>query len=151
MANEIQADYASGSTLYAVLRNRAGQVWHLVEQVFESWGAGGHTADDYDIALTDKTGSRYVGDFDAEIPSGSYCIQVFRQAGATPADTDTLVCSREIVWTGTGELTPAKFLANKAVGDTAVRTIDYYDDDGQTVLLTHNWRDEGSTTTRTPE
>jgi hypothetical protein len=151
MANEIQADYASGSTLYAVLRNRAGQVWHPAQRVFESWGAGGDTADDYHIALTDKTGSRYVGDFDAGIPAGSYCIQVFRQAGATPADTDTLVCSREIFWTGTGELTPAKILANKAVEDTVTCTIDYYDDDGQTVVLTHNWRDEGSTTTRIPE
>jgi hypothetical protein len=151
MANEIQADYASGNTLYAVLRNRAGQVWHPALQAFESWGSSGHTADDYDIPLTDKTGSRYVGDFDPGVPSGSYGIQVFRQAGATPADTDTLVCSREIVWTGTGELTAAKLLANKAIGDTAVGTIDYYDDDGQTVLLTHNRQDEGSTTTRTPE
>ncbi len=34
MANEIQASYASGSTLYAVIRNRAGEVWQVAGQVF---------------------------------------------------------------------------------------------------------------------
>jgi hypothetical protein len=148
MANEIQADYASGNTLYAVVRNRAGQVWHPPQQAFEAWGTNGHTAADYDIALTDKAGSRYVGDFDAGIPAGSYSIQVFRQAGAGPVDTDTLVGSREIRWTGTGELTCVKILANKAVQDKVVDTIDYYDDDGQTILLSHVTCDEEATFTR---
>jgi hypothetical protein len=136
MANEIHADYASGNVLYAVIRNHAGQVWHLATQVFESWGASDHTADDYDITLTDKSGSRYVGSFDAEVPPGSYSIQVFRQVGASPADVDTLVCSREAIWTGTGELTTAKILANKSVQDKVTGTVEYYDDDSQTVLLT---------------
>ncbi len=64
MAYEIQADYASGSILYAIIRSPAGQVWHPAEQAFEDWGTGGHAIDDYDIALTDKSGSRYVGSFD---------------------------------------------------------------------------------------
>jgi hypothetical protein len=151
MANEIQAQYASGHTLYAVIRSRSGQVWRPVQQAFESWGQSGHTAGDYDIALTDRTGSLYVGDFDLGIPSGSYCVQVFRQLGATPADTDTLVSSRDIVWTGTGELTATKILANKAVEDTLTETIDYYDDDGRTVLLSLTLQDGPSTLTRTPE
>ncbi len=61
---------------------------------------------------------------------------MFRQAGATPAETDALVCSREILWTGAGELTAVKILANKAVQDKITGAIEYYDDDGQTVLLT---------------
>ncbi|MBM4029196.1 MAG: hypothetical protein FJ280_27930 [Planctomycetes bacterium] len=148
MANEIQTDYASGSTLYAVIRNRAGQVWHPGQQGFETWGTNGRTAADYACALTDKAGSRYVGDFDAGIPAGDYGIQVFRQAGATPADTDPLVGSRAILWTGTGELTAAKILANRAVQDPTTSTIDYYDDDGQTLLLSHVLHDEGATFTR---
>ena len=151
MANEIQAQYASGHTLYAVIRNRAGQVWHPAQRVFENWGLGGHAADDYDIALTDRTGSLYVGDLDAGIPSGNYCVQVFRQPGATPADTDTLVGSREILWTGTGELTVAKVLANKAIEDTTTETIDYYDDHGQTILLSQTLHEGPSTFTRTPQ
>ena len=46
MANEIRADYDSGSTLYAVIRNQAGKVWHVAGGVFEDWGADGHDADD---------------------------------------------------------------------------------------------------------
>lgn len=151
MANEIQADYASGNALYAVIRNRAGHVWHPGLRIFEAWGTSGHVAGDYHLALVDKTGSRYVGDFDTHIPAGPYSIQIFLQIGVTPADTDTLVTSREMLWTGTGELTAAKILANKAVQDTVTKTIDYYDDDGRTILLSHVLRDEASTFTRTPD
>ncbi|MCX7429230.1 MAG: hypothetical protein NTW96_26835, partial [Planctomycetia bacterium] len=79
------------------------------------------------------------------------CVQIFRQAGATPADTDTLVSSREIVWTGTGELTAVKLLANKAVEDMRTETIDYYDDDGQTVLFSQTLHEGTSVFTRTPQ
>ena len=151
MAHEIQADYAPGSVLYAIVRTPAGQVWHPTGQAFEDWGAGGHTVGDYNIVLTDKSGSRYVGDFDADIPAGCYCIQVFRQAGASPAETDTLVCSREIRWTGTGEVTPAKILVNKAVQDKTTKAVDHYDDDGQTILVTLNLYDERATSTRVSE
>ncbi|MCX5647015.1 MAG: hypothetical protein NTZ17_20390 [Phycisphaerae bacterium] len=151
MANEIQADYASGNTLYAVIRNRSGQVWLPAQQTFENWGLGGHTADDYDLALTDRTGSRYIGDFDPGLPSGDYCVQIFRQAGATPADGDMLVSSREILWTGTGELTAAKLLANRAIEDRLTETIDYYDDDGQTLLFSQTLHEGVSVFTRTPQ
>ena len=148
MANEIHADYASGNTLYAVIRNLSGQVWQVAGHVFESWGTAGHTADDYDMALADCSGSRYVGDFDADIPPGPYFVQVFRQAGGDPADTDPLVSSRFLLWTGTGELTATKLLVNKAVMDKLAGTIDYYDHDGQTILFTHTPTDTPATLTR---
>ncbi len=151
MANEIHADYASGDALYAVIRDRQGRAWHPAGQGFESWGAGGHTVDDYDLPLTDQSGSRYVGDFDGNIPAGCYSIQIFRQTGVNPAGMDTLVSSREVVWTGSGELTPLKLLANKAVQDNVTLAIDYYDDDGQTILLTHLSQDDGTTTTKAPQ
>lgn len=151
MAYEIQADYPSGSVLYAIIRSPAGQVWHPFGQVFEEWGAGGRGIDDYDIPLTDRSGSRHVGSFDSIIPKGRYCIQVFRQAGGSPADTDPLVCSRGILWTGTGELTAVKMLANKSVQDRVTQEIDYYDDDDQTVLLTLIPEDEATTSSLTPQ
>jgi hypothetical protein len=43
-----------------------------------------------------------------------------------------------------------KLLANKAVQTKATGAIDYYDDDGSTVLLTHTPTDSESTVTRTP-
>ena len=97
MANEIHINYASGNTLYAVVRNTASNVWYVAGQVFETWGTSGRTANDYDIALTDKSGSRYVGNFDTNIPAGRYSVQVFLQAGANPADGDTFITGEEIV------------------------------------------------------
>lgn len=151
MAYEIQADCASGGTLYAIVRTPAGQVWHPTGRAFEEWGAGGHGVGDYAIPLTDRGGSRYVGDFDGNIPDGTYCIQVFSQAGGDPADADALVCSREIVWAGVGELTAVKLLANRSVQDRITRAIDYYDDDGRTVLLTLQPVDDQDTTSVTPQ
>jgi hypothetical protein len=150
MANEIQADYASGNTLYAVVRNGVGNVWYITGQNFEVWGTGSRNANDYDISLTDKSGSRYVGDFDSNIPAGRYFVQVFLQAGANPADGDTLVISNEIHWTGTGKVTTEKLLANKAIQNKITGHIKYYDDDEQTVLLTHIPTDAEITITRMP-
>jgi hypothetical protein len=150
MANEIHVDYASGNTLYAVVRNIAGGVWYIAGQVFEAWGTAGHTADDYNINLTDKSGSRYVGNLDANIPASRYSVQTFLQAGANPADSDTLVASEEVVWSGAGRVTADKMLANKAVQTKSTGQIKYYDDDGQTVLLTHTPADTEAALTRTP-
>jgi hypothetical protein len=150
MANEIHANYASGNTLYAVIRNNGGDVWYVTGQIFEVWGTGDRTADDYDISLTNKGGSRYVGDFDNNIPAGRYSVQVFLQAGANPADGDTLVGSNEILWSGTGKVTSDKLLANKAVQNKVTGQVKYYDDDEQTVLLTHIPTDSEATITRTP-
>ena len=150
MANKIHVNYASGNTLYVAVRNIAGDVWYIAGQTFEAWGTSGRTADDYDISLTDKSGSRYVGSFDTDMPAGRYSIQAFLQAGANPADGDTFITGEEIVWSGTGVVTAEKLLANKAVQDKPSGQIKYYDDDGQTVLLTHTPADAAATITRTP-
>lgn len=42
----------------------------------------------------------------------------------------------------------AKLLVNKAVQDKLTGVIDYYDDDGQSVILTHTPQDDESTITR---
>lgn len=150
MANEIYIDYPSGSTLYAVVRNRPGQVWYIAGKVFETWGSSGHGADDYDIALTDKGGSRYVGSFDSNIPAGTYSVQVFAQAGVGPSDEDSLIGGGEIIWTGVGELTCGKILANKAVQSKVTGAITYYDDDGETELVTLSPSDTAASLIRTP-
>jgi len=151
MANEIYANYSSDNMLYTAVRNREGSVWYVAGQSFEAWGTSGRDADDYDIALTDKGGARYVGDFPIAITgTGRYGIQVFLQAGANPADGDELVASREIVWSGKGEVTTERLLANKAIQNKSSGEIRYYDDDGQTVILTHTPADGKSSITRTP-
>ncbi len=150
MANEIHVHYASGNTLYAVVRNGAGDVWYVTGQNFEVWGTSGRAADDYDINLTDKSGSKYVGDFDSNIPAGRYSVQVFLQDGANPADGDTIVASEEILWSGTGKVTADKLLTNKAVQNKTTGQIKYYDDDEETVLLTHIPTDAEATISRIP-
>jgi hypothetical protein len=150
MANEIHIDFESGNTLYVVVRNNEGNVWCVAGQTFETWGTGEHNADDYDIGLTDKSGDRYIGDFDSNIDAGRYTVQAFLQAGANPDDSDDVIGSGEIVWTGAGELTSDKILANKAIQTKSTGTINYYDDDGQTVILTHTPDDAESSITRIP-
>ena len=44
----------------------------------------------------------------------------------------------------------AKLLVNKAVQNKLTGAVDYYDDDGETILLTHTPADEESTITRNP-
>jgi hypothetical protein len=150
MANEIHIDYQSDFTVYACLRNVIGQVWNPTLQAFEDWGDGGHTAEDYHISLTDKGGNRYAGGFDTAISPGRYTIQIFVQSSQTPADTDELVGAGCIIWTGAAELTCDKILANKAVQNKLIGEINYYDDDGQTVILTITPTEDESTLTRTP-
>jgi hypothetical protein len=151
MADEIHANYDSGNVLYAIIRDRAGHAWRPAAQGFEDWGTDSHTAVDYAVALADRSGSRYVGDFDGNVPPGDYTVQVFLQTGATPDDNDILVGGRDIVWSGVGELTAVKLLANKATHDKIAGTFNYYDDDGQTVLLTHVRTEDAATCARTPQ
>ena len=154
MANEIHIDYESGKSLYVVRFNSSGQVALSDGSSFEDWGANSHNADDYDVGLSEvgSGGCHYVGSFDASsnISAGRYCVVVFLQAGASPADGDEVVGAGEIVWTGAGELTADKILANKAVQTKSTGAIDYYDDDGQSVILTHTPDDTESSITRTP-
>lgn len=149
MANEIHANYESGNTLYAVVRNKDGEVWYVGGWIFDAWGTNGRNAEDYSISLADKSGSLYVGSFDINIPPGRYCIQVFLQAGASPADGDSLIESSEFIWSGTGRITSDKLLVNKAIQNKSSGQIQYYDDDGQTVLVTLIPSEDQNSVTRT--
>ena len=123
MANEIQLDYESGKNLYAVVRNSSGQVWHIINQTFEAWGAGGHDADDYDISLTGDDGDRYVGSFDTNIGAGIYTVAVFERAGASPADSDDVIGSGEIIWTGSVEEHLRDAVVTRLMTDTGVTAV----------------------------
>ena len=148
MANEIYAEYASGSTLYAVIRNKAGEVWYVNSHVFESWGTDSRDAADYCVNLVDKSGSLFIGDFDGNIPAGNYYIQIFLQAGAEPDDSDNLIKCQKFIWSGTGQITSEKVLVNKAVQNKSTGEIQYYDDDGQTILVTLTPSEDNESVTR---
>jgi len=99
--NEIRSFQESGNTLYSVIREVDGDVWYITGQVFEAWGTDARTANDYDIALTDKSGGFYVGDFNTAVTAGYYYIITHQQEGANPADTDPPIWQEYGYWNGT--------------------------------------------------
>ena len=100
-ANEIRSFNAGATTCFAVVREIDGDAWYVVGQVFEAWGTGGRDADDYDIALVDKSGDMFIGTMDTDIAAGYYYILTFQQAGVNPADTDPVIWQEYGYWSGT--------------------------------------------------
>ncbi|HDZ38370.1 MAG TPA: hypothetical protein ENH62_08810 [Marinobacter sp.] len=107
MANEIQATFTTGSTLYGLAFNAAGEV------VTDPAGAPSFTAyvagdiDDYDIQLAEiaTNSTEYRGAFPV-IAAGVYSVVLFEQAGGAPVvATDTrLGTTAEMHWDGTAEI-----------------------------------------------
>ena len=88
MSNEIVTSYVPGRTLYANVRTLAGLVWYVAGQVFETWGTAGRAEADYKIAVDDKLGTLFMGDFDVNIADDIYYVQLRLQIGGAPATTD---------------------------------------------------------------
>jgi hypothetical protein len=135
MANEIYTHYSGGSTLYAVIRDRLCRVWYRLGQVFEEWGTDDRGIEDYAVALTDKSGGLYAGDFGGSIPQGTYKVAIFHQAGSVPGISDQIVDSQQIYFGSGGAITAEKLMSGKAVQDKISGNITYYDDDGCTAIL----------------
>lgn len=99
MSNEIRGVSATG-TLYARLMNSSGQIWSTAGLAFEAYATANYA--DYDIAMTEQGNSGvYVADFPASVTtSGTYEYFVHRQAGASPAEGDTIINTGKIDWSG---------------------------------------------------
>lgn len=224
MGRELKVECDSG-TPYIALRNENDEVFYIAGQVYEEWGMGGRDADDYDVELTNRGGSRWSADMPAGVPAGRPTRQAFLRAGDVPVDGDPFLGSNVIVWSGSAETIelaaikaetdkivlvtagspsewghgslgdeicnkdsnrtyqPAtdalealrdqmgtagagftnlggmpiarlyqavKTLLNKAIQAKATGVIDYYDDDGETKILTQTPTDSESDITRTP-
>jgi hypothetical protein len=102
MSNEIKFAFDKGETLYARVFNSTGQVWNTSgTPAFEDWVDGNVT--DYDISLTDKTSGQYIGNFPATA-AGRFKVNIYEQSGGSPAITDTVVGTGEILWDGSSEI-----------------------------------------------
>jgi hypothetical protein len=107
------------------------------------------------LSLTDKHAD-YYGD---EIGEGYYRIDVPDTAFATGADflsvlvrdnvNNSILVEEKEIQLGIFEKA-AKTLVNKAIQNKNTGAINYYDDDGETIILTHTPIDTKSTITRTP-
>ncbi len=147
MANEISYSGQAGlSGVYAVMRNIAGQVYNRSTNAFENWVTANLA--NYKITLTENGdgGGDYLADFDPDtdgIAAGRYKVEVFNSS-------DNKIGTGWIRWSGTGEVTAEKLLANKAIQTKLTGKVDYYDDDGETILLSHMPTDASTDITRTP-
>lgn len=119
-ANEIRA-FSGAPTCWACVREMDGDVWYVAGDVFEVWGTSGRTAADYDIAMTDRSGDLFTGDFDTDISAGYYYIVTHQQAGGTAADTDPAVYQEYGYWTGSTWY-PGRIGWQDAVADFTVET-----------------------------
>lgn len=79
------------------------------------------------------------------VQDDSVCLPVFAHFMIVNANTwDTFFASNAIFEKA------AKILINKAVQNKSTGAIEYFDDDGETLILTHTPSDEESAITRTP-
>lgn len=104
MANEIRGTANSG-TLYARIMNPAGLWWN--GSSFESYVAANYST--YDVALTRQgSSSVHVANFPSGITSsGTYEYFVHRQSGASPAESDLVINTGKVDWTGTVSISAA--------------------------------------------
>src|SRR5208282_115945 len=115
MAGELKTQFVSGSTVYAVVLNAAGQAWRTDTAVFESPTAADWA--NYGVTMAEQsTTGVYEGNFPAAITvAGAYSALFRQQSGGSPAATDQNNGMRGglICWTGTAEAYP---LASSAAG-----------------------------------
>lgn len=90
MAGEIQLQYTTGHTLYALIRNSVGQIWNTSTLAFEAYVTANLA--NYKVALTEQGSASgfYTGTFPSQISVGWYGI-VVKSFNTTPAESDVTV------------------------------------------------------------
>ena len=91
MAGELQAQFATGATLYAVLLSAAGAVWN--GSTFDATPTVGEWTT-YAVAMAeDGATGCYRGDLPGGAGSGRFCYRIYKQAGGSAAAIATAVSS----------------------------------------------------------
>ena len=137
MSNELQQRYtATGSNLYATLRNAAGQMCDVSSGYlgFEAMTVA-HWAN-YAKVLTETPASSYLylATFPA-VAAGHYFIDVYLRAGGSPAIADTKVTSYGFDWNGSTENTLASLPNTWPVGAFAATGTNGGTDIGSSIPL----------------
>ena len=99
MAELIQAQHTTTAvTLYALLRNSAGQIWNGA--AFEAYATANLAT--YVIAMTEQgtASAYYTGSMPAAV-AGVYDVTVRVRAGGAAAETDVTIATGLVEWTGT--------------------------------------------------
>lgn len=118
MAGEIQASYQTGRTVYALIRNRVGQIWNTSggTGAFEAYTSVVYTS--YAITMTEQGAASafYTGTFPTAIPGGIYGIVAKNQVAGSPAETDIPVANGDLQWNGTVTLPLVDLATSGQVG-----------------------------------
>lgn len=107
----------SGDTLYAVITNRSGQYWNTASTSYEAftvanWG-------DYAVSLSeDGSTGKFQLTFPSGISGGENDIDIRKQAGGSPATSDTSVASTAVVWDGSDIFAPFNTVTTQTVNIT---------------------------------
>lgn len=98
-SGEIKATATASSTVYAVIETTSGTVWNGTS--FAAYNDSNWST--YAVALTEQGSSQvYVGSMPSGISSaGRYSVVVFKQAGGSPAVSDTVLAQGALDWSGT--------------------------------------------------
>jgi len=152
MANEIRIGCDNGFTIYALIRDPSNnKVWDYAHSAWDDWADG--DVGDYDVPLTYRGGGYYEADL-PEIGLSTYDVFFFEQVGDSPHVTNDVYIGYEKISGSDGDSESAvfckKILANKAIQNKNTGVIAYYDDDGETIILTHTPSDGESSIARTP-
>lgn len=143
---------------------KIGYVWDTVANDLVDWddadianyAKGKGTTGKFDDTIGSPTQNNHTGLYFGDAPGhtnfakGRYLVVLYLQNGTSPSLDDQFLGMRELNWQGDGELTALKILVNKAIQNKTTGAINYYDDDGETIILTHTPTDGESIITRTP-
>lgn len=98
MAGEIQADYLTGRTLYAIVRSPAGDVYNTAAAAFEPYNPANLA--DYDHPLAEQGSSGYYAGTFPALPAGLYYVLARERVGPAPAESDVSVAAGAVHWDG---------------------------------------------------
>lgn len=101
MSGELQVTTTSAVTVYAQIRSATGTVWNTSAVAFQAYATA--TIANYAVALAEQGSASkyYAGTFPTGITTpGVYIATYLIRAGGSPAETDTIISSERISWTG---------------------------------------------------
>ena len=98
MAGELQIPWATGKTVYFLVRNSVGQIYN--GSTFTAYSTANYST--YPVSGTEQgtASGYYVGDFPS-VAAGIYSIEAKERSGASPAETDINVGGGDLLWDGT--------------------------------------------------
>lgn len=102
MAKELQAQYASGRTVYVVVLSALGKIWNTSTSLFEVPTAANWAQ--YAIAAAEQGMTGIYEANMAAVPIGVCRINFYLQLGLSPATSDVMIGTGSIRWSGAAEV-----------------------------------------------